>query len=217
MHPLLTSSTSARRARQGLVALASVALLSGCAIWPKSWSFSSDPEPAPATAAPAEPDTKNQVAPPQFADATPAASRPEVVVNPLAEPARTEPAQVAALSPASPAPGSAAPAMEPAHPAKGSKGAKGGKSAKAIKTAPAGGLEHGFYINVGLFAVPSNANNASQKLADAQLPVFTQDLHTKKKGKLTRVRVGPFSNRDLAETAATKIHALQLDAIVFQH
>lgn len=212
MQPLLTSLNSAQRARNGLVALACVALLSGCSIWPKSWSFSSDAEPAQATA-PAEPDTKVQVAPPQFVETTPAASRQEVVVNPVAEPARTEPAQVAALAPASPPPVSAPPAMAPTHPAKAAKGAK---KAKAIKTAPAGGLEHAFYINVGLFAVPSNASNASQKLADAQLPVFTQDLQTKK-GKLTRVRVGPFSSRDLAEAAATKIHAMQLDAIVFQH
>jgi cell division septation protein DedD len=212
MHPLLTSLNSAQRARNGLLALACVALLSGCSIWPKSWTRSSEAEPAQASA-PAEPDTKTPVAPPQFVENTPPAARQEVVVNPVAEPVRTEPAPVVALAPASPPPASAAPAMAPAPSAKAAKGTKG---AKAVKTAPAGGLEHAFYINVGLFAVPSNASNASQKLADAQLPVFTQDLQTKK-GKLTRVRVGPFSNRGLAEAAATKIHALQLDAIVFQH
>lgn len=208
MHPLLTSLNSPQRVRSGLLALACVALLSGCSIWPKSWTLSSDPAPAQASATETDA-SKAQVAPPQFVETTPQEARQEVVVNPVVVPAPTETTSMAAMAPASPPP-AAAPATMAA------KNAKGHKGAKAVKTAPAGGLEHAFYINVGLFAVPSNASNASQKLADAQLPVFTQDLQTKK-GKLTRVRVGPFANRALAETAATKIHAMQLDAIVFEH
>ena len=211
MHPLLTSLNSTQRARNGLLALACVAMLSGCSIWPKSWTLSSDPEPAQAGMA-AEADSKAQVAPPQFVETAPKASQQEVVVNPVVVPAQTETTPMAAMAPESPPPMPAPAAM----PAKHTKGEKAAKGAKAIKTAPAGGLEHAFYINVGLFAVPTNASNASQKLSDAQLPVFTEALQTKK-GKLTRVRVGPFSNRALAETAATKIHAMQLDAIVFEH
>lgn len=213
MHPLLTSLNSTQRVRNGLLALACMALLSGCSIWPKSWTLSPDPAPAQAST-PAETDaSKTQVAPPQFVETAPQEARQEVVVNPVVVPAQTETTPVAAMAPASPPP---APTAAATAPAKATKGAKGAKGAKAIKTAPSGGLEHAFYINVGLFAVPTNASNASQKLAEAQLPVFTQDLQTKK-GKLTRVRVGPFSNRALAETAATKIHAMQLDAIVFEH
>ena len=77
-------------------------------------------------------------------------------------------------------------------------------------------LVHGFYINVGLFAVPANATKAFQKLEQAGLPVFS-DVSESKKGKLTRVRVGPFSSRTQADTAAKKIHGLKLEALVFQH
>lgn len=211
MHPLLTSLNSAQRARNGLLALTCVALLSGCSIWPKSWTLSSDSEPAQAGMA-AEADPKAQVSPSQFLETTPKASQQDVVVYPVVVPAQTESTPMAAMAPASPPPMQASAAMA----TKGAKGAKGTKGEKATKTAPAGGLEHAFYINVGLFAVPTNASSASQKLSDAQLPVFTEAVQTKK-GKLTRVRVGPFSNRALAETAATKIHAMQLDAIVFEH
>jgi DedD protein len=83
-------------------------------------------------------------------------------------------------------------------------------------TTKAGGLVPGFYINVGLFAVPSNGTKAYKKLKDAGLPVFSDGIKTKK-GHLTRVRVGPFNARTEAETAAKQIHALKLEAVVFEH
>jgi DedD protein len=83
-------------------------------------------------------------------------------------------------------------------------------------TTKAGGLVPGFYINVGLFAVPSNGTKAYKKLEDAGLPVFSDGIKTKK-GHLTRVRVGPFNARAEAETAAKQIHALKLEAVVFEH
>lgn len=83
-------------------------------------------------------------------------------------------------------------------------------------TTKAGGLVPGFYINVGLFAVPSNGTKAYKKLEDAGLPVFSDGIKTKK-GHLTRVRVGPFNARTEAETAAKQIHTLKLEAVVFEH
>ena len=77
-------------------------------------------------------------------------------------------------------------------------------------------LVPGFYINVGLFAVPGNASNAIRKLETAGLPVFSEALVTSK-GALTRVRVGPFATKAKAQAAAKKIHALKLDAVVFRH
>lgn len=68
-----------------------------------------------------------------------------------------------------------------------------------------------YFINVGLFANDSNAHNAYAKLRAAGLPAFTQTL----KGR-TRVRVGPFATQVGADAAAEQIHALQLDAVVFQ-
>ena len=72
----------------------------------------------------------------------------------------------------------------------------------------------GYYINVGLFAVPANASNAFQKLEKAGLPVYTELLDTNV-GKLTRVRVGRFATMAKAQAAAKKINSLQLEARVF--
>ena len=59
----------------------------------------------------------------------------------------------------------------------------------AVPTAP------GFYINVGLFAVSTNGNNAVGILRGAGLPVFADTVESSKKGTLTRVRVGPYAKR----------------------
>jgi cell division septation protein DedD len=72
-----------------------------------------------------------------------------------------------------------------------------------------------FAINVGLFAKDANAQKVHAQLKAAKLPVYTQALHTSK-GQLTRVRVGPFKSQKAAQAAAKKIHALKLDAVVFE-
>ena len=74
----------------------------------------------------------------------------------------------------------------------------------------------GFHINVGLFAVPTNAHNAVRKLTGAGLSAYTQEMKSKTKGHLTAVRVGPFENRLDADAAAERIRALALEAVVFQ-
>jgi cell division septation protein DedD len=87
--------------------------------------------------------------------------------------------------------------------------------AVASKATP-GALVHGFYINVGLYAVPRNANAAYAKLEKAGLPVFS-DVITKARGPQTRVRVGPYPTRAKANAAVKTIKALRLDAVVFKH
>lgn len=72
-----------------------------------------------------------------------------------------------------------------------------------------------FYINVGLFANDTNARNAHAKLLGAGLAAFTQELNTAQ-GMRTRVRAGPFDTQPEADSAVEKIHALKLDAIIFQ-
>jgi cell division septation protein DedD len=74
---------------------------------------------------------------------------------------------------------------------------------------------HHFAINVGLFAKDANAQKVHTQLLAAGLPVYTQGLQTSK-GKLTRVRVGPFKSQREADAAAGQIHALKLDAVVFE-
>ena len=72
-----------------------------------------------------------------------------------------------------------------------------------------------FYINVGLFAEDDNARRAHAKLLEAGLTAFTEELDTAK-GKRTRVRAGPFDTKTQADTAAEKIRALKLEAVVFR-
>jgi cell division protein FtsN len=86
-------------------------------------------------------------------------------------------------------------------------------AAPAQATTPS--LAAGYYINVGLFAEEANAKNAHTKLLDAGLTAFVQELKTPK-GKRMRVRVGPFDSEAQAESAATKVRGLQLEAVVFQ-
>jgi cell division septation protein DedD len=76
-------------------------------------------------------------------------------------------------------------------------------------------LAPGFYINVGLFAVPANAARVQQKLETAKLPVLADSIQSPK-GTLIRVRVGPFTNQAKAQAAAKRIRALKLAAVVFQ-
>jgi cell division septation protein DedD len=70
-----------------------------------------------------------------------------------------------------------------------------------------------YFINVGVFADDTNARNAYTKLLASGLTAYKQELNTAK-GKRTRVRVGPFDTRSEADTAAKKILALKLDAMV---
>lgn len=167
-------------------ALACAVLLSGCAIWPKALTFWGDSEPAAADAS-----TQSVAMAPSAAASAPVEPAPVVTSTAVAEPAKLEVAPMASLPP-EPAP--AAPA-KPAGPVK---------------------MERGYYINVGLFAVPSNASNAFQKLDKAGLPAYTELLETNV-GKLTRVRVGGFPTKAKADAAAKKIRTLQLEAIVFRH
>lgn len=91
--------------------------------------------------------------------------------------------------------------------------------ASAKATAPTTSSGHwvpGFYINVGIFALPSNGTKAFRTLEKANMPVFTDVVKTKK-GPLTRVRVGPYLSKALADTAADKIKGMKLEAAVFQH
>ena len=91
------------------------------------------------------------------------------------------------------------------------------KQANEPRIATASGdLAHGFYINVGVFAVPANADKVLQKLQGAGFKPIVQELTTSK-GHVTRVRVGPFKAKPEAERVAEKIHVLKLDAVVFKH
>jgi cell division septation protein DedD len=66
-------------------------------------------------------------------------------------------------------------------------------------------------LNVGLFAVESNARAAHARLRAAGLPATVEELQTRN-GPRFRVRAGPFASRSAAEAAARRIRALGLEA-----
>lgn len=154
--------------------------------------------PAPAATAMATPATA-----PAAADVTPIAPMAQVIDTPA-------PVQVAAAEPAK------TEGKKPSKAAKGKPAAPAAATAEASSAPGADAAAPGFHINVGLFAVPTNAHNAYQKLVGAGFAAYTQEITSKTKGKLTRVRVGPFASRAEADAAADKIHGLQLEAVVFQ-
>lgn len=175
---------SERHYRTAFVAilLAMTTLLSGCSIWPKALSFSS------------EPTAEAVLPPPVFAEPAPTASTPPTV---------TELSKLDETPAAKAMPEPALTAVTP-------------KAVAAQKPPSKTTLVPGFYINVGLYAKPDNAKTAYRQLEKAGLPVFS-DVVTKATGSQTRVRVGPYPTRAKANTAAKKIKALKLDAVVFKH
>ncbi len=192
MLPLPTSAPmkprSTRRVLLGAGALATAALLSGCGLWPKAWTS----QPKPAEAAPAA-----ETAP---CPETPASAPPAPAAVPQAN-AAPQPLQATPAPPPTAQPSAAAPAPAAATPR---------------PRLTAADLPRGYYINVGLFAVPDNGINAHRKLESAGLPALSDSVSTRK-GELTRVRVGPFPTRAQADAAAKKILGLQLEAVVFRH
>lgn len=207
---LLPPVRGAQRWRSSLFALtaaAGVTLLGGCSIWPKALTWESTPLPAQEQAVPAAAVPPSTTVAPVVATATPVSTpapvepKPEVTSPVVAAPAQVETPPPARVQPRVLPPLPLSQPVVAPHPP---------------KTVPASGLVHGYYINVGLFAVPGNGRNAYQKLDAAGLPVFLDGIQSKK-GPLTRVRVGPFTTRAQADAAAKKIQALQLAAIVFRH
>ena len=166
-------------------------LLAACSSMP--WDSEPDQPAAPAPATMANmADMPGMAAAP----ALPASAASAALAAPVASAAPT----VQELAP-QPAP---APVAAPAMPA------------EPMAPASAAVLVHGFYINVGLFAVQGNASNAFHILDSNGLPVFSDSV--KSKGRtLTRVRVGPYVKRAQAALAVKKIRGLGLDAVLFKH
>ena len=69
---------------------------------------------------------------------------------------------------------------------------------------PAAAPAEQFMVPVGAYA---NPESVIAKLAAAKLPYFTEEVATAK-GKVTRVRAGPFASKDAAEKAAEKLKGL---------
>lgn len=88
-------------------------------------------------------------------------------------------------------------------------------STTSTATAASGDNAKPYYVHIGAFAVPANASNAYQKVQATGIMVSTQEVDTPK-GRLTRVRAGPFLTRADADVAAKRIHELELDAVILR-
>ena len=169
-------------------------------------------EVAPVASAPAAVASSAASATSTAARAQPAALAPASASAPAPEPEPAPaPAPVSASASAS-SPAVVAPAMALSKEVKSSASAPAPAphiKAKLPVSAPA--PTEGFYVNAGLFADPDNARRTQARLVQVGLPATAQELHTSH-GARTRVRVGPFPNRNRAELAVRHIKAMNLDA-----
>ena len=116
----------------------------------------------------------------------------------------TKPLADAAVKAASP---DVKPAAKPSDAAKAQALLDGGGG---DKPAPA---ENRFVVQVGAFADAALARQARAKLERAGLKTYTTVVETKE-GQRTRVRVGPFVDKTDADSAASKIKAMDLPAAI---
>lgn len=103
-----------------------------------------------------------------------------------------------------------APSAAPAEPAPAEKAAaaRAPKVAetKRAETAPRGGS---YIVPVAAFANAEKLKEVAATLRSAKLPYYTEPIATEK-GQVTRVRAGPFANREAAERARDKLRGLGL-------
>ena len=141
-----------------------------------------------------------------------ASAPPRPTQSPAASPAAV-PSPVAA-QPALPKPEpEPEPDLEPVieHPVASPAAAPGPAAPEAPGIRP---RPRGFGVNVGMFAVAGNAERVKARLAEAGLPVLDDPVESAR-GTLTRVRVGPFDQREQAEAAAKTVRTLGLEARVY--
>ena len=72
------------------------------------------------------------------------------------------------------------------------------------KAAPATVEKKGFAVQLGAFGDADKANLAVATMKSAKLPVYTESIAASK-GTVTRVRVGPFTTREKADSALAQI------------
>lgn len=80
-------------------------------------------------------------------------------------------------------------------------------SERARAEAALAGIE--YVVPVAALADPARVKELTSRLAAAKLPYYTERIATDK-GKVTRVRAGPFASRDAAEKAHAKLKGLGL-------
>jgi DedD protein len=88
-----------------------------------------------------------------------------------------------------------------------------GQSAPAA-AAPAPAAKSGEYVVlIGAFANEANVKNLKSKLGEQNIKTYSEPLDTPQ-GKKTRVRAGPFPNREAAEKALEKMQRIGVSGVV---
>jgi DedD protein len=168
------------------------------------------PGPAPIPAKPAPPATPPAAAQPPAAQ--PPATQPAATQPPAAQPAAQPRESSQALSPA-PVQPPASPA--PSSPAKSSPAKSAAELPKAEPAAPkaAASVDGRVVLQIGAYANPDSAKTMMERARKAGVRAFTETVQTPA-GKRTRVRVGPFTDRESAERARGKLKLVGIDSTV---
>ena len=206
---LLKRQAPSRRGLQGLL-LGNGLLLALAALWISGvlevgghrFALTATEEPAPAAAPAVTPRATPAVPAPA------SASAPSPAAAPSPAPAVSAPAIVA--SAAAPLQASA-PALRPLEPA----AAPPAVAARAAHAGPGPALRHVWVLQVGAYAQPVNAQRALSQVRALGLEAGVEAYATPR-GRLLRVRVGPFVRQDEAEQAARRVRALQLPVLLLR-
>jgi len=81
------------------------------------------------------------------------------------------------------------------------------------KTVDAPVVNSPVYLQIGVFSDAANIKQLQQKLSSISLKSYTEKIETPK-GEKTRLRVGPFSSRQDADAALSKIKTIGLNGMV---
>ncbi len=88
----------------------------------------------------------------------------------------------------------------------------GGKTVAAAPVAANGG-DGQYLILIGAFSNPANVKQLQTKIGELGIKVYTEPLDTPE-GKKTRVRAGPFPNREAADKALDKMKRIGVNGLV---
>jgi DedD protein len=158
---------------------------------------------SPAPAVTAEPDVAPEVA---AAPAVPAADAPKTAEKPVDKPADKK-TVAKATEPVAEKPKAADSEAQRAA------AILGGKPVSAASPSPSTNGGGQFVILIGAFANPANVKQLQAKIGELGVKVFTEPLDSAG-GKKTRVRAGPFADRDAAEKALSKMKRIGVNGVI---
>jgi DedD protein len=85
---------------------------------------------------------------------------------------------------------------------------------KTVDAAPAtNGGDGQYLILIGAFSNPANVKQLQTKIGELGIKVYTETLESPE-GKKTRVRAGPFPNREAADRALEKMKRIGVNGLV---